>query len=90
MNIHTKFNTLFEESKNKSDSELSSSDASNVHILLDSDMEINTPNLSSVEKPAYRKGKIPRKISMNKVRSKSSGKVQPKQVPRISETLSAT
>ena len=90
MNIHTKFNTLFEESKNKSDSELSSSDASNVHILLDSDMEINTPNLSSVEKPAYRKGKIARKLSMNKVRSKSSGKVKPKLVPRISESLSAT
>ena len=75
MNIHTKFNTLFEESKNKSDSEHPSSDASNVHILLDSDMEINTPNLSSVEKPAYRKGKITKRTSINKVRSKSSGKV---------------
>ena len=85
MNIKTRFNTLFEESKNHSDSNYSS-DVSNVHIMLDSDREINTPNLSSVEKPSYknRRGLIPN------ARSKSSGKLEGKLVPRISETLSQT
>ena len=86
MNVKTRFNTLFEESKNHSDSNNSSSDVSNVHIMLDSDREINTPNLSSVEKPSNRnrRGMIPYS------RSKSSGKLEGKLVPRISETLSQT
>ena len=86
MNVKTRFNTLFEESKNHSESNYSSSDVSNVHIMLDSDREINTPNLSSVEKPSHknRRGLIPN------ARSKSSGKLEGKLVPRISETLSQT
>ena len=66
--------TLFEESKNKSDSDnYTSSYTSDDYVLLDSDTEIKSPNKSQVAKATKT---LSKQESSNKLNNKSGKKVQ--------------